>query len=32
MIGDSSADRDAAASAGVDFVECTLFEKYAEQE
>jgi phosphoglycolate phosphatase-like HAD superfamily hydrolase len=32
MIGDSSADRDAAARAGVDFLECVLFEKYPEEE
>lgn len=29
MIGDSNADRGAAAAAGVDFLECNVFEKYA---
>jgi HAD superfamily hydrolase (TIGR01549 family) len=32
MIGDSSADRGAAEAAGIDFLECTVFEKYHEEE
>lgn len=32
MIGDSGSDRDAAKAAGIDFLECNVFEKYFEEE
>lgn len=32
MIGDSGADRDAAKAAGIDFLECRMFEKYHEED
>jgi phosphoglycolate phosphatase-like HAD superfamily hydrolase len=32
MIGDSGADRDAAKAAGIDFLECSNFEKYTEEQ
>ncbi len=32
MIGDSTADRDVAKAAGVDFLECNIFKKYTEEE